>query len=97
MSVSIPTPRRKLGEMVRWRSQSAGVWKEKVGPVVAIIDGGMPVNEALERAGIRGRIGNPGLSRRGESYVVRASGRLYWPRVDALESYFGTAADVEAR
>jgi hypothetical protein len=71
------------GVTVTWRSQSAGVWKEKTGVIVAVVPAGRYPSEALDAVGIRGRAGD-GLPRDHESYVVRAGGRLYWPRVSAL-------------
>jgi hypothetical protein len=77
-----------VGSTVRWRSQSAGVWKEKQGDVVAAVPAGGEVNDELARWA-RGKITNPGMPRDHESYVVRAGGRLYWPRVNGLELVAG--------
>lgn len=74
-----------IGDEVTWTSQSAGITKTKTGVVVAVVYPGEPVNHALEHAHIRGRIKNPGSARHDrQSYVVRAGGRLYWPRVNQL-------------
>jgi len=75
-----------VGDIVKWKSQSAGVWKEKTGTVVAVVLAGVPPNRALEAFGIKGRIRFPGNARDHDSYVVRAGGRLYWPRVSLLEA-----------
>lgn len=64
----------KVGDEVEWTSSSAGVTKTKRGRVERVIP---PSGEP----GVR----NPGLPRDHESYVVRAGGRLYWPRVAALQ------------
>jgi hypothetical protein len=71
------------GAKVTWRSQSAGTWKEKTGQVVAVVPADGYPTEALKAVGINGRAGD-GRPRDHESYVVRARGRLYWPRVSAL-------------
>jgi hypothetical protein len=74
------------GVTVRWRSQSAGTWKEKTGEIVAVVGAREFPNHVLPMEGVRGKILNPGMPRDHRSYVVRADGRLYWPRVSALEA-----------
>ena len=72
------------GQEVVWKSQSAGYTKVKVGKVVALVDRDVEPNRALAAAGARGTIKNPGMVRDHLSYVIRADGRLYWPRVSHL-------------
>lgn len=73
----------KVGDVVTWRSQSAGVWKVKQGEIAMVIP-----------AGKRPASKDSGLFRDHESYTVRVreigesggvkSSRLYWPRVAQL-------------
>ena len=74
----------EVGTVVTWRSQSAGTWKEKTGVIVARVPPHADVNEMTYGHARRVRIGNPGMPRDHVSYVVRADGRLYWPRVILL-------------
>lgn len=62
-----------VGDRVTWRSQAAGMWKEKDGEVVAVI----PIGARPQMKGV-------GWKRDHVSYLVRAGGRLYWPRASAL-------------
>lgn len=71
--------RFKVGDRVEWTSQAAGVSKTKVGEV-----------EMLIPAGKRPEMKDVGNIRDHLSYVVRANGRAYWPRVSALR--FATEA-----
>ena len=71
----------KVGDRVKWKSHSQGIWKEKEGAVSQIVKAGDVPNEIL-------RCGS--LPRNHESYVVavpseRGNPKLYWPRVSALE------------
>jgi hypothetical protein len=74
------------GNIVRWTSQSAGITRTKQGVVVKVLDAQEVPNE----------IRHPGMPRKHESYLIRASvidgseqqrrrTRLYWPRVSKLE------------
>jgi hypothetical protein len=71
----------KLGDRVRWTSQSAGFSVEKTGEIIEVVPPKTAPTTKLDR---------PGLSRDHESYVVRArkpDGRSskYWPKVKYLE------------
>lgn len=74
----------QVGDRVTWTSQAAGITKPKTGTVVAVVLPKGEPNDALKAAGVRGRIRHPGYPRDHVTYVVRAGGRLYWPRVDYL-------------
>lgn len=73
------------GTKVKWGSQAGGMWKEKVGEVVAVVPAGGDPNAALEQSNLPRRLKNPGMRRDHESYVVRANGKLYWPVVSKLK------------
>jgi hypothetical protein len=79
-----------VGSRVTWKSQAAGVWREKTGEVVAVVRSTQTGWSALEEAGIKARPGGWSRtripSRLGEeSFIVREdNGRLYWPRTAAL-------------
>ena len=73
-----------IGHRVTWTSQAAGITKTKTGTVVAVVPTKGEPNDALAAAGVRGRIKHPGYPRDHVTYVVRAGGRLYWPRVEYL-------------
>ena len=71
----------KVGDLVEWTSQSAGVSQRKVGRVVQVVPpGGKP----------EPRIAGVGMSRDHQSYVVMAAvdgrdrNKRYWPRASAL-------------
>lgn len=79
-----------IGDAVTWSSQAAGISKIKHGTVVQVV----PPKTYPEREQFvqlyRGS--GVGLSRDHESYVVRvpgktekSSGKLYWPRANALD------------
>lgn len=81
----------KVGDKVRWQSQSSSSMTEKVGEIVAVV----PSNESLRYfrtiIGKYRRLGVFGMSRNHESYLVAVpskTGRgkpvLYWPRVRHL-------------
>ena len=74
----------EVGSLVTWASQSAGIVKRKTGTVEAIIP-----------AGKRPELKGAGLSRDHVSYVVRVReiddhgrkrSKLYWPRVEGLDT-----------
>lgn len=71
----------KLGDRVRWTSQSAGFSVEKIGEIIEVVPAKASPQTKLDR---------PGMGRDHESYVVRAkkpNGRSakYWPKVKYLE------------
>lgn len=86
-----------LGSMVRWRSQAAGSWKEKIGKVVTVVPAGCDLsrerlNATAEQLGIDVKTPDcPGMARDHESYLVLVSrgGKkkpaLYWPLVSKLQ------------
>jgi hypothetical protein len=63
-----------VGDEVTWTSQAGGVTKTKTGKVVHIVPPGEKPTDVRE----------PGMRRDHESYIVRALGRRYWPRVSHL-------------
>lgn len=74
----------KLNEEVTWTSQAAGSVKTKVGVVVQVVAAGqLPDRDRFARLYTGPGIGAP---RKEESYVVKAGGRLYWPRPNALRA-----------
>jgi hypothetical protein len=67
----------KVGDLVEWTSQSAGVTKAKRGEVVEVISrGNVPKLHGVRHYSWRDH----------ESYVVKANGRRYWPRVAHLKA-----------
>jgi hypothetical protein len=76
----------KKGSEVEWTSQAAGIRKTKRGVVLAVLPPMAEPNLVLKELGIRGRIVNPGWPRGDTSYLVRAGGRLYWPRASLLKT-----------
>lgn len=73
----------EIGERVTWTSQAAGIATTKVGVVLAVVRSGQYPDEAAKAVGVKGRVGD-GMPRNHVSYVVRANGRLYWPRATML-------------
>ena len=79
-----------VGSRVTWKSQAAGVWREKTGTVVAVVRSTQTGWSALEEVGIKARPGGWGRTRIPNildevSFIVREDGgRLYWPRASAL-------------
>jgi hypothetical protein len=67
----------KVGDAVEWTSQSAGVTKTKRGEVEQVVAAYKRVNFG---GYLRRRV------RDHESYVVKANGRRYWPRVAHLKA-----------
>jgi hypothetical protein len=71
----------KVGDAVRWTSQAAGSWKEKVGDVVTIVPAGTCPPAGYGQRGMRDH----------ESYIVhvkpagRGKGTYYWPLVSKLQ------------
>lgn len=74
----------RCGDTVTWRSQAAGIWREKTGQVIAVVPAGSRPNDTFQALGMREHMKGAGWQRDHVSYVVRAGGRLYWPRVSAL-------------
>jgi hypothetical protein len=78
VSAVIGDRRIDIGARVRWRSQSGGVWKEKVGVVIRVV-----------ADGVRPALKGCGAARDHESFLVEVREgkrkRTYWPRVMALE------------
>ena len=79
----------KVGDEAEWTSQAGGHTKTKQGKVVAVV----PVLVrpfTVARKHLEGRYnlhdidGGLGM-RRHESYLIDVKGRLYWPRVSALQ------------
>lgn len=76
----------KVGDRVRWESQSGGYWKAKEGKVVEVVPiGKRPNNDITGGIGLLGRIH--------VSYVVQLNGtgkgtvlkaKFYWPVVSKL-------------
>jgi hypothetical protein len=92
--------RFKVGDCVAWRSQAGGIWKCKIGIVVARVEPLQDPSDALREAlGYEGsnprkdlRFRVEGMLRVMESYLIQATpegkrrARLYWPRTSALRS-----------
>lgn len=83
------SPHRKflVGQKVRWSSQAAGSWKEKIGVVVDVIPP-MKVTQMMHSVGV-----GTYNTRNHESYIVhvpsasgRGKGTYYWPLVSKLEA-----------
>jgi hypothetical protein len=71
----------KVGDRVEWTSQAAGIARTKRGVVIWVVKPGeRPVIPNF------GAVRGAGMPRNEESYVVRAGGRLYWPRVSQLRA-----------
>jgi hypothetical protein len=74
----------QLKHIVHWTSQAAGISKTKEGPVVAVVPAGkLPDRKEFSTLYTGPGVGSP---RNHESYVIKAGGRLYWPRVSALRA-----------
>jgi hypothetical protein len=67
----------KVGDLVEWTSQAAGITRTKRGEIVEVI-------AAYKRVNFGGYIRRS--TRDHESYVVKANGRRYWPRVAHLKA-----------
>lgn len=81
----------KVGDKVSWRSQAAGNYATKVGKITKVVPAGVrPIED----------IGGCGLSRKHESYIVKAEAsstgrtRSYWPLVSLLKSIEEKADDL---
>lgn len=85
----------KIGDKVKWWSQSSGWGSLKIGEVVlAIPEGRSPSLDLLGKdfpECSTSAMKNPGMGRDHESYIVRvpsgtkAKDKLYWPRVNKLK------------
>lgn len=69
----------KIGETVKWTSQSQGYEKTKEGIVVNVVRIGKLPNRRIHASTWLGMVRNH------ESYVVEVNGRNYWPRVSQLK------------
>ena len=65
----------QVGTTVTWTSSNL----EKMGEIVAIVPAGEHPS-----ADLTPKVKDPGAPRDHESYVVRANGKHYWPRVSLL-------------
>ncbi len=86
----------KIGDRVRWSSQSSGSKTTKEGEVVAVVPHLRELGDVQDQY-LCSRPSNnitpvelSGLPRKGESYLVlvrigNRKPRLYWPRVKGLE------------
>ena len=75
----------QVGNMVRWKSQSGGFSKEKIGEIVAELPHDTsPDQKAFPDLYPRGP-NSCGYGRPYESYVVKVGNRHYWPRASLLE------------
>lgn len=74
------------GDRVTWTSQAGGIAKTKTGDVVVVVGPNEAPNVVLRAMGVRGKVDGPGGTRDHDSYIVRANGRLYWPRVSLLKA-----------
>lgn len=76
-----------IGAVVRWTSQSGGIWKEKTGTVVRIVSAG-----AIPSI-------SKGMARAHDSYLVEVREgkrrRMYWPHVAAIEVVKPSPMDSE--
>ena len=71
----------KIGDRVKWKSQSRSYWTTKVGTIVAVVP---PGSNPVIPEGFKGNssTGYGLCGRKNESYLVRVDGkgnRLYWP------------------
>ena len=77
----------KIGDRVKWTSQSQSYWTKKTGEIVAIVPAGTsPVVPEGFKCNSAAGYGLAG--RNHESYLVRVDGkgnRLYWPIVRMLK------------
>ena len=68
-----------VNDIVTWTSSAGGISKNKVGPVVEVIQAG---SVPYPRSGLRAD--RLGAARNHESYVVKVGSLFYWPRVNSL-------------
>jgi hypothetical protein len=74
----------KVGDEVKWTSQSGGFRKEKLGKVVAVVPAAQKPQDFIPEGF---NFGNDGRPRPHESYLIQIGKRrkLYWPRVEYLQ------------
>lgn len=87
--------RFKVGDKVKWWSQSSGWGGLKIGEIVLVVPEDRSPSPNLLREDFPdcsiNAMKNPGMGRDHESYIVRvpsgtkAKDKLYWPRVSKLE------------
>ena len=96
-----PIPEFTRGDLVRWSSQARGTARHRVGVVVLVVPGGVPVGTLLSglehRYSLRAMQRSQG-PRPEKSYLVALTGaggrgkaRLHWPHATLLRPY-GKAA-----
>ena len=83
----------KIGDLVKWKSQSQSYWKEKTGRIIAIVQPGVIPwdcrNKLYDRTKYHRQF--DGYGRHEVSYLVsvetgpKAKPKLYWPKVSKLE------------
>jgi len=85
----------KVGDRVKWTSQSGGFTRTKTGEIICVVHPGeRPCGWArrcftddfahlTERGFSPSKLGG-GFSRKHESYLVAVGAKLYWPRVKHL-------------
>ncbi len=69
-----------VGDVVTWDSQANGTWKNKKGKIVAVLKA-----YVHPRCFYGDKVGKNALARSTASVVVECQGKLYWPRMDAIE------------
>lgn len=70
-----PDHRERVGQTVTWTSSNL----EKTGEIVAVVPAGQHPSTDLTP-----KVKEPGAPRDHDSYVVKANGKHYWPRVSLL-------------
>ena len=85
----------KIGDMVTWRSQSQGSWKQKSGEIVAVVPARNQLRRIVEKMAHKERYNLSAIDLLGirdhESYIIAADRarsakiKLYWPKVAGLE------------
>jgi pyruvoyl-dependent arginine decarboxylase (PvlArgDC) len=73
----------KLGDRVRWVSQSQGYRKAKEGEIVEVVPAGFSPNRDAFPQLYQGM--GVGFPRNHDSYVVLVGKKPYWPRASLLE------------
>lgn len=84
----------KVGDKVKWSSQSMGTHLKKHGTVLAVVPADTDPVMVLAGLSIREKFSTPkfGMSRRSESYLIVVGDgrfkqrRLYWPVASLLQS-----------
>jgi len=76
----------KIGDKVRWKSQSQSYCSEKTGDIVAVVPTG--TTPVIPKGFRCNSSCGYGMARNHESYLVKVDGkgnRLYWPIVSKLK------------